>query len=144
MKKAVWLLALVLCTAFLCACNLAAEEEPAPSPVPEEEPFVWEPADLSPCGADAANRSAYGMADARGGVIYFQNYPRETLCAMDAQGEIWVLAEDCHGMINASDDALYYIGDEEKGIFRFDYETGAVAKLWDGTCLLYTSDAADE
>ena len=33
MKKAVWLLALVLCTAFLCACNLAAEEEPAPSPV---------------------------------------------------------------------------------------------------------------
>ena len=64
---------------FLYACNLAAEEEPAPSPVPEEEPFVWEPADLSPCGADAANRSAYGMADARRGVIYFQNYPHETL-----------------------------------------------------------------
>ena len=75
MKKAVWLLALVLCTAFLCACNLAAEEEPAPSPVPEEEPFVWEPADLSPCGADAANRSAYGMADARGGVIFSKLSP---------------------------------------------------------------------
>lgn len=124
---------LVLCAAFLCACNLAAEEEPAPSPVPEEEPFVWEPADLAPYGADTANRSAFGMADARDGVIYFQNYPYETLCAIDAQGEIQVLAEDCHGMINASDDALYYIGDEEKGIFRFDYETGAVAKLWDGT-----------
>ena len=128
MKKVTWLLVLALCAAFLCACNLAAEEEPAPSPVPEEEPFVWEPADLAPYGADTAN----GMADARDGVIYFQNYPYETLCAIDAQGEIQVLAEDCHGLINASDDALYYIGYEEKGIFRFDYETGVVTKLWDG------------
>ncbi len=124
---------LALCTAFLCACNLAAEEEPAPSLVPEEEPFVWEPADLAPYGADAVNCGAFGMADARDGVIYFQNILDYTLCSIDAQREVQVLAEDCNGLINASDDALYYIGHEEKGIFRFDYETGAVTKLRDGT-----------
>lgn len=115
-----------------CACDLATDKEPVPSPAPVDA-FVWQPAYPAPYGADTANCGAYGMADARNGAIYFQHYPYNTLCSLGAQGQIQELAEDCGGMINASDDAVYYIGDEEKGIFRFDYENGGVTKLRDGT-----------
>ena len=105
MKRCIILLVMAISMVSLCACDLTTDKEPVPSHAPVDA-FVWQPADLAPYGADTANCGAYGMADARNGAIYFQHYPYNTLCSLGAQGQIQELAEECGGMINASDDAV--------------------------------------
>lgn len=110
--------------------------------------FTWQPDLGHDYGSDVANRSASGILDGDGSTLYFQapngsNGPLYSLYALnEATGEIEELVADCYGMINVIGDAVFYIGEVDQGVFRYDLRSKSASKLYDGVVqnLLATKD----
>lgn len=112
----------------------AMEQSPAPS---DDESFIWNPVQSSSFGSDACNRLGFGIIDIKDGIYYYQSECNEdclyALYSYDSKtGEKRLLANDCYGMINASDKSLFYIGYMEKGLYRYDYAMDTSEKIYSG------------
>ena len=76
-----------------------------------------------------ANRRALGIVDGCDGTLYFRAPSADasdsySLWSLDEQTQVRrELAPDCGGMINASVDAVYYVGTDGKDVHRFDLNT---------------------
>ncbi len=106
-----------------------------------EEGFIWHPELGRQFGSDVANRSALGIVDGEGGILYFQapngnDSLRYSLYSFDEEtGETEELVADCYGMVNAVGDSVFYIGEVDQGVFRYDIATKRSIKEYDGVVL---------
>ena len=140
------LLSIILCVVFVAtfaSCNTTDDRTNAPSNSSVQSQSVsaetvnklaWQPMDNATENADAANRRACGIIDMYDGIYYYQGYgDSECLYALlsyDPVADVTeLLVEDCYGMINATSRGIFYIGYEDKGLFRYDVEEKSSEKI---------------
>jgi hypothetical protein len=129
---AIAILAVAICVTVLSACS-----DSATTTAPRST-FQWHPDAGSPYGADAASRRALGIVDGYNGTLFFRAPSADasgsySLWSLDEQTqERREMAPDCGGMINASADAVYYVGKDGKDVYRFDLKTTKASVVLSG------------
>lgn len=88
--------------------------------------FTWLPEKNELGLSNTANRYGLGIIDGDGKTLYYQSVSRNgdtiySLFSYDLKNDLTEeVSLDCYGMINVTDDSVYYIGYETKGVYRFD------------------------
>jgi hypothetical protein len=102
------------------------------------EAFTWQPEIHEKYGSDAANRCAYGIVDGDGITLYYQalNDDGDSLYSLYSYNEqinnTEKLVNDCGGMVNVNGEYVFYVGYDDKGVFRYGTESNVAKRLYSG------------
>lgn len=103
-----------------------------------ENHFVWFPEKNEDNISNVANRYNFGIIGGDEKMLFFQSFSKSNNTEYSLYSynlinhSVEELSADCYGMINVTNNSVYYIGYEKKGVFRYDSANRSSKLIYSG------------